>query len=252
MLDDDDERLSPTHLISTPARIALRDSIMDALLNAATSKQFEQPRLFLMGGGSASGKGTTVKRLKLDGQIPDNDIVEIDPDEIKISLPPYQELVDLGDPRAASVVHIESRDLAVDTFAVACIEQKDILLDRTLASVADAQKIIETARNHGYRIILIGVTVDIDIAIDRARERGRETGRYVPEEAIRATHKGFSRTFPDIVELVDEAHLFDTGQGDDHIIAQKGYGAEFVILDEEAYNSFLSKRDMDDNPPQQD
>lgn len=140
-----------------------------------------------------------------------------------------------------SCVLILCRDLAVDAFILACEEGLDILFDRTLANPDDARRIVDFARQRGYWVVLIGVTVDVGEAIHRAEARGRDTGRFVPEGAIRDSHRGFSKSFPEIVDFVDEAYLYDTGRGDDHVIAQKREGGAFEILDQVAYDSFIEK-----------
>lgn len=189
--------------------------------------------------------------LKDRGDISAAGLIDIDPDEIKKSLPEFRQISDTGDSRGGEVVHEESKDLAMQALKKAFDMRSDVLLDRTLSNLTSARDLIAEARKADYEVYLIGVTVDVVVAVNRAMERAHDDNRYVPHQAILATHKGFSEVFHEIALEVDCAHLWDTSTTKARLIAVQEDG-RFEILNQTAYDSFLRKRTINTNANHQD
>lgn len=234
-----DPLLKPTD--QKPGREGLRKAIVDKFLKPGKTQA--KPEMFLMGGGGASGKGVVKGAMIKDNRIDDTDAVLIDPDEIKESIPEYAEIVKKGDGRAAAVVHEESSIIAKEILAAAFAKKFNIVFDVTLGNPAKGLQQIKTAKEKGYKVILIGVTVEPAIAITRAVTRAKSKGRWVPVSMLLEAHKGFSEGFPQYVELVDNAFLFDTSKDSAHEVAVKNEdtGGKLKILDAAAYARFQKK-----------
>jgi predicted ABC-type ATPase len=98
---------------------------------------------------------------------------------------------------------------------------------------------VTSARNAGYKVNGVYVTVPTQTALDRALARGKETGRFVSPDVITNTHVGVSRTFPAITNQFDSLKLFDTS-GTPKLIAS-GTKDNFEVLDSTLYQAFLDK-----------
>ena len=238
-LPDDDPLLWPTDENNSPARQALRKRLVNKELEKVKHPG-AQPTLYLIGGGSASGKGTLLKLLKNTQVIPEGSVLEIDPDALKDKLPEYLRIIEKGDSRAAAVVHEESKQLAEKIFHEALERRLNIVLNRTMCNRDAGVRLIEEAKAAGYKVWLFGVTVDVRIAVGRAAKRAHETNRYVSIDTIIATHKGFSQAFPVYAKHVDRAELRNNEGEPEHPIAV-AEGDRIEVLDQDAYDEFLSK-----------
>ncbi|HPH64487.1 MAG TPA: zeta toxin family protein [Kofleriaceae bacterium] len=242
-LADDSPLLRPTDQINTAERTALRDRIVEELLAGALPVEGRKPKLFLMGGGGASGKGYVGKRLQAKHVLPDAGAVHIDPDGIKSMIPEYGKIQATGDSRAASVVHEESSALSKRVLAEAYSHRFDIVMDVTLGNTGKGLAMIQAAHVAGYEVMLIGVTTDPALAVTRAAERAKKERRYVPTEDLLKAHRGFSEGFEAYARSVDEAFLFDTTSGgpDPVLVAQKKNGQQLDVLVSNLYEQFKAK-----------
>lgn len=208
-----------------------------------------RPILWLMGGGSGSGKSTVLSELKAQGFVPDSGAVEIDPDDFKEVIPEFQELIRRGDSRAAAVVHEESTLMARTALVQAMKQRANIIFDTTLSAFPSAAKLIRYARLHGYEARIIGVTASLATALSRVRNRAERSGRFVPEPALRRTHQHFAAAFEKYVPLADAIELWKTDMpaaAHAKKIARK-QGASLYILDERAYGEFKETAALDED-----
>jgi predicted ABC-type ATPase len=244
-LDADDPLLRSTHLIDTEARREFRDKVVQDALAKAEPVTGRKPIMYLMGGGGASGKGTLLKRLWRDGVVPRDNVVHLDPDEIKLEIPEYNEIVALKDSRAAAVAHEESSDLGKRILGGALDKNVDLIYDVTLGDPRKAIDMIARAKAEGYEIRLYGVSANAGRAVEWNVDRAKKSGRWVPIKMQLTAHRGFSRGFPAYADLVDRAELYDTN-GDDgpRLMAIKAPGRELEVVDDDMYETFLHKGDI--------
>lgn len=234
--------------IDTPEREAMRAKWVEehfAGVEPTVLGEGERPIAYVMGGGGASGKGTILKALQAQGEIP-RGIVEIDPDRIKTGgkgvsgIPEYRTILDRGDARAAAVVHEESSQVANQVKDRAIAEKRDFVLDRTLGDPAKALKELQALKDAGYEVRLFGVTLDAADAVDRAVKRATGSGRYVPLDSLLKAHKGFASGFEDYAALVDRARLYDNTVTPT-VLAQSE-GGTLEIVESNGYNQFRARR----------
>lgn len=250
---DGDALLTDTSTI--PGREGLRAQLVDEHFTDAAPRllaEGERPIAWVMGGGGASGKGTLVKRLKADGEIPERGAVEIDPDRIKTGgdgvsgIPEYAALRARGDGRAAAVVHEESSQVAKTVLARAIEGKFDLVLDRTLGDQAKGLAELQALKNAGYEVRLFGVTVDPRAALQRAHARAEKSGRHVPPGRLLEAHKGFAGAFEEYARLADSADLFDNS-GAAHVrIAQADSQGALTIHDAGAYDAFRGRSQINE------
>lgn len=186
-----------------------------------------KPIAFVMGGGGASGKGTVKKALRQQGLIRDDGAVNLDPDEIKLEIPEYKQIVAAGDSRAAAMVHEESSDLAKKIKARAIEGRYDLVLDVTLGDQAKGIKYLQELKDAGYEVRLIGVTTDPQTSVIRAIKRAQGSGRWVPINHLLQAHKGFNSAFPKYAEVADSAYLYENTDGRKNV-AEKQPGGDLL------------------------
>ena len=174
-----------------------------------SAKDGEKPLVVLMGGGGASGKGGVLKMLQESGEIPKSGFVHIDPDGIKEVLPEYELILNQKDFRAAMVVHEESSDIANEIIKLSVSGRKNLIVDKTMGNQKKAIQQIEYFKANGYRVELVGVTVDPSEALIRALERYYGSGRLPRVPDMVQAHKGFNASYSEYAKLVDNARIFD-------------------------------------------
>lgn len=238
--------------ITGPEREALRQAIVDQHFDGITEPtraEGARPVAYVMGGGGASGKGTVLKALQEVGAIPREGIIHIDPDAIKSVIPEYGAMLERGDSRGAAVVHEESSTLAKAVLAKAEAGKYDLVLDRTLGDKTKGLKELQDLKDAGYDVRLFGVTIDPRLAVSRAVSRAKRSGRFVPLDKLLEAHKGFAGAFEDYAKLADQAVLFDNGVGHGEApirIAEKSTGATAEIRDQQRYNSFRGRSQINE------
>ena len=222
----------------TPERKALHDQIVnDVIGNTPASAD---PTMTMMGGGTAAGKGTVLG----SGQVAlPKDNVMIDADEMKKMLPETQAMMASGDSTWAAKSHEESSYLTKRTMAASAARDVNFTLDGTGDSgAASLDGKMSYARNKGYKVAAVYVTVPTSMAISRAQGRGEKTGRFVPESITRGTHAGVSKVFSHAANSVDTMTLWDTSAGGAGLLlASKPLGGSFSVKNKAGYDAFLAK-----------
>ena len=214
----------------TEERSILHDSIIKKIMDEGVSaKDGEKPLVVLMGGGGASGKGGVLKMLQESGEIPKSGFVHIDPDGIKEVLPEYELILNQKDFRAAMVVHEESSEIANEIIKLSVSGKKNLIVDKTMGKPESAIPQIEYFKANGYRVELVGVTVDPSEALIRALERYYGSGRLPFVPAMVQAHKGFNASYSEYAKLVDNARIFDNSGSSAKIIDPSDTQAYNVI-----------------------
>jgi N12 class adenine-specific DNA methylase/predicted ABC-type ATPase len=214
--------------------------------NAVPAPQDRKPIAYVMGGGGASGKGTIKRHLRAEGIVDGANTVGLDPDEIKEDhIPEYQRIIDAGDSRAAEIVHEESSALAKRIKAKAIAGRFDMVLDVTLGDMAKGIKTLQELKDAGYEVRLFGVTIKPETAVIRAGLRAESSKRYVPYDVLLHAHKGFAGAWETYAEMADVAMLYENTDGRQKL-AEK-VGGKLVLHDEQAYNEFAERRNINES-----
>lgn len=200
-----------------------------------------QRRVYLTGGGPASGKGSFANGSRVPV-----DAAHVDPDAIKGLLPEYQRAVADGQPWAAAFVHEESSYLSKKIAAEAAQRRLNLVLDTVGDSALEslARKVAAT-RSEGARVVADYATVPTDLAVERAARRAARTGRFVPDEYIREAHASVSRVLPEAMDagVFDEVRLWDTSgpPGGSPTLIMESVDGVPTIHRADLWESFLTK-----------
>ena len=229
----------------TPERQAIHDRLIaDGMEGVQPS---DDPTFTVMGGGPAAGKSTFIGSEN-GGDIPKGALAaQVNPDNMKEQLPEWEKMSGTEAERVARAgfLHEESSYLAKRHTAAGFERKSDVVLDGTGDSSPESMiGKITTARNNGYKVNGVYVTMPTEQAVAGAVQRAAETGRTVFPTIIRETHVGVSRTFPAITNQFDSLQLWDTTK----LVTDKvstligsGTGGAFQVVDQVAYQTFLDK-----------
>ena len=208
------------------------------------------PTFHMLGGGPASGKTSAIKAGFVEVPGPDK-AVHINADDAKAALPENRRMSQSKNDgdffSAAAFAHEESSILAKQIQKKAIANGQDIVLDGTGdSSIEKLSAKVEEARQAGYKVNGVYVTIATDSAWSRAVKRalGPEK-RFVPESVVRTTHRDVSVTFPKAIagHLFDRVTLIESHDGGNPTLIGSGNRKTFTIADQAAYDTFLAKGD---------
>jgi predicted ABC-type ATPase len=212
----------------------------------------DNPTLFMLGGGPASGKSTATNNPEYglpdaEGKNGPRQAVLINADEEKFANPIYKQMQDNGQGQeSAGYLHEESSYFAKQIQKVAYANGQDVLLDGTGDTDTESVlKKIADAEHNGYRIDATYVTCPTDQAVERAaiRAQGPE-GRHVPEAVITDTHANVSAIVPQVANKFDSFRLIDTTSGAPWagtVIATATKGSDINVTNPQAWDAFVAK-----------
>lgn len=224
----------------TPERMKLHKAIVQQIVDSATKPPAgKKPIAILMGGGSASGKGTVRKGAVLPALSALGATPGIcDSDDIKESMPEYSTFKDQSKASAAWRAHEESSDICNEAIDALVKEGKNLLFDGTMKNYAKYMGVIDKLHKAGYEVRIVGVDVPLNEAIVRSDKRAEHTGRTVPHSIIQGSHGGFSLTLPKLIDKVDSYVLYDnSGEGGATLMASSDTG----VVNQGAYDTFIKK-----------
>lgn len=225
----------------TPERQKLHDAIVKKIVDSATKPPAGvKPVAILMGGGSASGKGTVrsgiiMPKAAADGMTPGI----CDSDDIKNEMPEYELFKQQDIESAAYRVHDESSDICNEAIKACVKEGKNLLFDGTMKNYDKYSSIINMLHDNGYEVQIVGVDVPLEEAYKRSDSRAEHTGRTVPHSIIAGSHGGFALTLPDLVDLVDGSILYDNNNGRD--VGPQPIMIDGQVINKEKYDTFIKK-----------
>jgi predicted ABC-type ATPase len=207
-------------------RRQLRQAIITYFLRQGSPvPEGAQPTITAAGGGGASGKSTVLDSLRHSGLTSTVGAVVVNPDDISELIPEYYQLIEMGDSRASELVHQEASRISgtlMDTLLALPTDQRpNIIYDSTLSRRDSALRHFERWRKAGFKIQLLGVTLDVNEATIRAAIRAKQTGRWVPLNSLREAHQGFNQWVKDYMLIVDGAQLYDSSSRKSELVASK-------------------------------
>lgn len=250
--------------------------------NGKASQQPEQPLFIFLGGGMAAGKTTAVAALAKSSwwQGHKEQSVVVNADEFKVPLEFETSSAD---------AHQHSTRAAENLLVRAVNQGRSIVLDGTMMWKPFVQHVVNMVRvahltlfKQGpgydaktkteqyfaadkarrpplplpYKIIFLGITVDVETAVPRGFLRKFSTNRGVPISMQLRSFKLFSENFADYVAMVDETTLYnnnvfvDLEKGElPPVLAEctEETGNKLVIHDEAAFHQFLRQQQINEN-----
>ncbi len=233
----------------SPERAALHKQIIDNYLAGKTPEE-KMAIMTMMGGGPASGKSSVIKSGLYQLPNPAHSVT-VDPDEIKQYLPGYLRMSKTSD-KAASFYHEESSMLAKQLANTCFTENFNVTYDGTGdGSINSVLKKLNGAKEHGYQVNGMYVTVDIDEALKRNQSRydhavaKGESPRLVPDEYVIDCHKKVTRISMEVSDQFDNIELYDNNgkSGETKLIGRGGNGTKLRAVkgEEKAFKKFLEK-----------
>lgn len=228
----------------TPEREAVHKKIIDDIL-AGKEPAKGQATMTMLGGGPASGKSSVMSADTSN----DKHAITVDPDYIKTKLPGYKELSKKSSD-AANVFHEESSALAKRLASVAYNENFNVIYDGTGdGSNNSVRKKIKAARERGYAVNAVYVSVDTETAVARNKKRYEDAvakgknPRLVPEDTVRNIHRNCTDISVSMAPEFDHIEIWDNNgaRGQQKIIAEGGSGKGLVAKDKEKFDNYLSK-----------
>ena len=222
----------------TPERQALHDDIVRQAVAGASPQ--ENPKMVMVGGGSASGKSSSLEQGKIDTP---KDAVKVDSDEMARQLPEAKEMIAAGDKNWGAQTHEEGAYLAGRVQAAAQEKQANIVLDGGRASRMSDK--IDDAHAAGYQVE--GHIIARDPVAAQAEVAARPAGESkAPPDVISQRYSELSKTIPDIAPKFDSLTIHEN-RGTDanpelHTIATT-QGGVLISTDSAGFNRFLASAD---------
>jgi len=229
--------------------------------------------VYVKGGGAASGKSTPSPDIKTPAADPSRgeyEAVLVNPDEIKVRLPEYQQLIgteesrtsaaqddaiDSGDKNdvwkeGANFVHEESAMIAQMVTGTAIASGRNVVIDGVANNgLAKQLRKVDSYREAGAdKVVGVFYSASIENALQRAKSRSMKTGREVKDETLISNHKGVSRNFPEYVKSgkFDSIAVYDTNSQDANgrpraIKMFESVAGKSSIIEPALYQAFLDK-----------
>ena len=224
----------------TKERQAKHEEILAKFRGNATP--VEKPVSYVMGGGTASGKSSSIKSGQVE--IPEN-AIWADSDKIKGELPEFE------GPNAWQV-HEESSYLVKKLAYSSAADKYNVVLDGTGdSSYASLERKVNGLRAAGQEVHGVYVSIPTEKAIARNQKRADDLlaagkkPRIVNEAVVRAIHAGVSRIVPEALDkgLYDTFRLYsnDVPKNTPPILMVSAEGKKVTIHEPELYEEFLAK-----------
>lgn len=180
--------------------------------------------LYIIAGANGSGKSTLAMEL-----LPSKSLEFLNADEIAKEIAPD----------AINSVPITAGKAYYKRLRKYFKENKSFAVESTLSG-KNIRKIINNARQNGYKIFLVFVYLDnCTSCIERVKNRVKNGGHNVPEEdIIRRYYKGIYHFEKLYKELVDFWILFYNGFSYTPVLVSTGIGDRIVVVDKERQQQF--------------
>ncbi len=114
--------------------------------------------------------------------------------------------------------------------------------ETTLATMSYKSKVLK-AKKQGYTVTLIFFWLqNVELAKERVKSRVQDGGHNIEESVIeRRYYKGIKNLFNLYLPIVDGALIFDNSSGKHHLIAEKNFDGQLVLLNESKFEELKSK-----------
>ncbi|HDY65456.1 MAG TPA: hypothetical protein ENH84_04395, partial [Phycisphaerae bacterium] len=220
-----------------PNREPLHAGIVGKALAGKTAKN--QPTIYVIGGGTASGKTTLSRRILSK----DENVLLVDPDNIKLSIPEYADLKRTDPQGAAQRVHAESKWITEQLLWAGRERGLDIILDVTSSGTGKGS-LIDLFKEAGYRVELSFADVSLATARARAARRAQSSldpinkGRVVPDHVIKRTSEGAARNFFLLKDKADAVSLFDNSGDSPRLVYERVAGVGETVYDNAYFDGY--------------
>lgn len=193
----------------------------------------DDKKLYIIAGCNGAGK-TTASFTILPEILDCKEFVNAD--EIAKGLSPFQ----------PEKVAFEAGRIMLNRINELLVENKVFAFETTLSTRSYKNKVVE-AQEKGYRVTLLFFWLqNIELAKERVKIRVSEGGHNIEPEVIERRYiKGIKNLFDIYLPIVDGAFIFDNSEVRPELLADKQFGNELNIVNEERFN--LLKNYYDSN-----
>ena len=166
------------HGVYTQSRQMFQDRLVSKLLNTCTCPRQAHPWIVFTAGAMGAGKSRTVEWMSERGIFPLDNIVQIDPDKIKMSLPEWPGYVARDRLTAGYHTHHESGYVVEIAQEAALLAGKHCWVDGSLRDGAWYEHVLRTIkqRHPRYRVAILHVEAKQEVILERVRRRGAGLG----------------------------------------------------------------------------
>jgi len=170
-----------------------------------------KPWFIFMCGSPGAGKGHTMRWLSQQGYFQFEEIVHIDPDFFKMSMPEWPGYQKHGETSIDKVCGAEANMMADVAQFEAINQRQTILRDGTLSNGDFYRGEFQRLRRDfpEYKIAVVHVTADEPTIKQRIEDRARETGRTVDDWYWRQCIERIPASLEKVSKLVDVLATFD-------------------------------------------
>lgn len=194
------------HRKYTAERVKVQDDIIDGLIVGKHLCAHEMmPWVIFTAGAMGAGKGYVMKWMNKNGHLPLQDVVIVDPDQIRQLLPEWEAYVKHDAESAGDKTQKEAGCIAEILGYLALRNRKHVIFDGSLRDYAWYKGYFRKLREHfpGIRIMIIHIEADRDEVLRRAEERGKRTGRMVPKETLLQSMEAVPKSVRKLAEHAD-------------------------------------------------
>jgi predicted ABC-type ATPase len=201
--------------VYTPERQKKHREILDALFEG--KQRSPTPTAVFVMGPPASGKSSTKRKRN---ELTRDSVVHIDPDELRVQLPEFEEAVKKRVRNAGSITYEETQHLNNKAVDMAIDGKYDFVMDAA-GGTSDKgiewfAKTMQDLKGKGYNVqVFMHHTPDMDKLLIRNEGRGVRSGRFVPAATIQAAVQNIPKQMAAYEPLVDVFRVFDTSGLDD-------------------------------------
>lgn len=193
----------------------------------------DDKKLYIIAGCNGAGK-TTASFTILPEILDCKEFVNAD--EIAKGLSPFQ----------PEKVAFEAGRIMLNRINELLVENKVFAFETTLSTRSYKNRVVE-AQEKGYRVTLLFFWLqNLELAKERVKIRVSEGGHNIEPEVIERRYiKGIKNLFDIYLPIVDGAFIFDNSEVQPELLADKQFGNELNIVNEERFN--LLKNYYDSN-----
>lgn len=115
--------------------------------------------------------------------------------------------------------------------------QVNFAFETTLSTKTYRSKILKAKQLGYYSTLLFFTLKNFDLAKERVKTRVNEGGHNIPVDVIERRYlNGIKNLFKIYIDIVDEVLIFDNSEGVPILIAEKIFGEEIIIHEEDRFN----------------
>lgn len=123
-------------------------------------------------------------------------------------------------------------------------QEENFAFETTLASKTYKQKIINAKKSKYNTTLLFFWLKNSELAKERVKLRVQEGGHNIPQDVIeRRYQNGINNLFEIYLPIVDQVLIFDNSEGKHELIAEKNFGEEIGVYNQEKFNELRSYYD---------